>query len=687
MDQKMEQARAVLASRFGYDAFRPGQEAVVSALLSGRDVLAVMPTGAGKSVCYQVPAVVMEGMALVVSPLVSLMADQVRAVQEAGIRGAYLNSTLAPGQQAEVLRRAAEGAYDLMYVAPERLADPRFAEFARTARLALIAVDEAHCVSQWGQDFRPSYLSIGQFIAELPVRPPVAALTATATDLVRRDIVRLLGLRDAACTVTGFDRPNLRFAVERREPKQKLARLDAFIDERRAESGIVYCAKRATVEEVCDHLRERGIAATRYHAGLTAEERERNQRAFVNDTAPVMVATNAFGMGIDKSNVSYVVHYNMPGSVEAYYQEAGRAGRDGSPAECLLLWCDGDIATGRFFIEQESTHEGLTAEEAEVVRASRRRMLESMVGYCYTTGCLRAYILRYFGEGGHDEALPSQGGATEVAPYGGAGAGGANLLDGAACAPDSRDGHAACDPTLRRGGSWSALPTEENSASSSAKRCCSNCDGEFEAVDVTAEARAIMRCVQALRGRFGKTTVVDVLRGADTENLRQWGLVNLPVYGTSEARRALLMEVVELLAADGYLAITEGKFPLVGFGPRYREAAEPDFALRIKQTPKVRKGSAAKPPKAARPGAADLGAADAELFERLRALRLRLAQEAAVPPYVIFHDATLAAMAAARPATEEELLALPGVGEKKLATYGKVFLEEIASVPEATEVE
>ena len=684
MDQKMEQARAVLASRFGYDAFRPGQEAVVSALLSGRDVLAVMPTGAGKSVCYQVPAVVMEGMALVVSPLVSLMADQVRAVQEAGIRGAYLNSTLAPGQQAEVLRRAAEGAYDLMYVAPERLADPRFAEFARTARLALIAVDEAHCVSQWGQDFRPSYLSIGQFIAELPVRPPVAALTATATDLVRRDIVRLLGLRDAACTVTGFDRPNLRFAVERREPKQKLARLDAFIDERRAESGIVYCAKRATVEEVCDHLRERGIAATRYHAGLTAEERERNQRAFVNDTAPVMVATNAFGMGIDKSNVSYVVHYNMPGSVEAYYQEAGRAGRDGSPAECLLLWCDGDIATGRFFIEQESTHEGLTAEEAEVVRASRRRMLESMVGYCYTTGCLRAYILRYFGEGGHDEALPSQGGATEVAPYGGAGAGGANLLDGAACAPDSRDGHAACDPTLRRGGSWSALPTEENSASSSAKRCCSNCDGEFEAVDVTAEARAIMRCVQALRGRFGKTTVVDVLRGADTENLRQWGLVNLPVYGTSEARRALLMEVVELLAADGYLAITEGKFPLVGFGPRYREAAEPDFALRIKQTPKVRKGSAAKPPKAARPGAADLGAADAELFERLRALRLALAQEAAVPPYVIFHDATLAAMAAARPATEEELLALPGVGEKKLATYGKAFLEEIASGLEAT---
>ena len=689
MDQKMEQARAVLASRFGYDAFRPGQEAVVSALLSGRDVLAVMPTGAGKSVCYQVPAVVMEGMALVVSPLVSLMADQVRAVQEAGIRGAYLNSTLAPGQQAEVLRRAAEGAYDLMYVAPERLADPRFAEFARTARLALIAVDEAHCVSQWGQDFRPSYLSIGQFIAELPVRPPVAALTATATDLVRRDIVRLLGLRDAACTVTGFDRPEPAF-------RGGAARAQA-------EAGVPGCLHRRATGRVGHRLlrqagdgggglrplaraRHRGHPLPRgaHRRGARAQPaglRERlRPRSWWPPTPSAWASTSPTSATWSTTT--------CPDPWRAYYQEAGRAGRDGSPAECLLLWCDGDIATGRFFIEQESTHEGLTAEEAEVVRASRRRMLESMVGYCYTTGCLRAYILRYFGEGGHDEALPSQGGATEVAPYGGAGAGGANLLDGAACAPDSRDGHAACDPTLRRGGSWSALPTEENSASSSAKRCCSNCDGEFEAVDVTAEARAIMRCVQALRGRFGKTTVVDVLRGADTENLRQWGLVNLPVYGTSEARRALLMEVVELLAADGYLAITEGKFPLVGFGPRYREAAEPDFALRIKQTPKVRKGSAAKPPKAARPGAADLTEADVELFERLRALRLRLAQEAAVPPYVIFHDATLAAMAAARPVTEEELLALPGIGEKKLATYGKAFLEEIMAAPsESAEAE
>lgn len=658
-NDKFSQAQAVLAERFGYGEFRPGQRAVVSAVLDGRDCLAVMPTGAGKSLCYQVPAVVLPGLTVVVSPLVSLMADQVRGLSQAGVRGAFLNSSLTPGQQAEVLRRAAAGAYDLMYVAPERLADPRFAEFAQSAAIPLVAVDEAHCVSQWGQDFRPSYLAIGDFIAALPTRPVVAALTATATERVRDDIVRLLGLRDPALTVTGFDRPNLRFAVERREPKQKLARLDGFIDERRSESGIIYCSKRATVEEVCDHLRERGIPATRYHAGLTKEERERNQRAFVNDEAPVMVATNAFGMGIDKSNVSYVAHFNMPGSVEAYYQEAGRAGRDGSPADCLLLWCDGDIATGRFFIEQESAHEALTPEEAEVVRAERRRMLEAMVGYCYTTDCLRRYLLRYFGEEDRDEALLSQGGATEEPDP--------HVILSERSEPKDLAGPSASGP---------AAPVQDGTV---VRRCCSNCDGEFTAVDVTAEARAIMRCVQALRGRFGKTTVVDVLRGADTENLRQWGLVNLPVYGTSEARRALLMEVVELLAAGGYLAITEGKFPLVGFGPRYREAAESDFALSIKQTPKVRKVGAPAQPKAARARAADLTEADAELFERLRALRLRLAQEAAVPPYVIFHDATLAAMAAARPATEEELLALPGVGEKKLVTYGKAFLEEIAA--------
>ena len=651
-EDAMAQARSVLAEHFGYRDFRPGQEAVVAAVLSGRDALAVMPTGAGKSVCYQVPAVVLPGMTVVVSPLVSLMADQVRSLKEAGIRGAFLNSSLTPAQQAEVLARAQAGAYDLMYVAPERLADPRFTAFAASASIPFVAVDEAHCVSQWGQDFRPSYLAIGEFIAALPVRPVVAALTATATERVRADIVRLLDLRDPALTVTGFDRPNLRFAVERCEPKRKDARLDAFIDERRAESGIVYCSKRACVEEVCAHLRERGIAATRYHAGLSPEERQRNQRAFVADDAPVMVATNAFGMGIDKSNVSYVVHYNMPGSVEAYYQEAGRAGRDGAPAECLLLWCDGDIATGRFFIEQESANEALTPEESEVVRAGRRRMLEAMVGYCYTTDCLRRYLLRYFGEdgeGGEGLALggPARGGAGAAA----AAAGGSVAGDSPALA--------APDP-----------------------RCCSNCAGEMEAVDVTAEARAVMRCVHELRGRFGKTMVVDVLRGADTQAIRSRSLNRAASYGSCDAKRPLLMEVVELLAAGGYLTITEGTYPVVCAGGRYREAARDDFSLSMKRTAsKAKRGAAARAAGGTGSGAT-LTASDEALFERLRALRKRLADEAEVPPYVVFPNTTLAAMASARPATAAELLAVPGVGEKKLATYGEPFLAEIAAFQE-----
>ncbi|MEC4183891.1 DNA helicase RecQ [Adlercreutzia sp. R21] len=624
----LEAAQEILRTHFGYDRFRPGQEAVVRAVLAGRDALAVMPTGAGKSICYQVPAVVLPGLTVVVSPLVSLMADQVRSLKEAGVRGSYLNSTLTPAQQSEVLARARAGAYDVMYVAPERLADPRFVQFAAEAAIPFVAVDEAHCVSQWGQDFRPSYLAVGDFIAALPTRPVVAALTATATERVRADIVRLLGLREPALTVTGFDRPNLRFAVERCEARRKTARLDAFIDERQAESGIVYCAKRATVEEVCDHLRERGIAVTRYHAGLSAEERERNQRAFVADNAPVMVATNAFGMGIDKSNVSYVVHYNMPGSVEAYYQEAGRAGRDGSPADCLLLWCDADIATGRFFIEQESSNEALTPEEAEVVRAGRRRMLEAMVGYCYTTDCLRRYLLRYFGEG-----VGTTGAPQEVTLSGG-------------------------------------------------ERCCSNCAGEMEVVDVTAEARAVMRCVHELRGRFGKTVVVDVLRGADTEAIRSRGLSRAATYSSCKAARPLLMEVVELLAAGDYLTITEGKYPVVCAGGRYREAARDDFQLLMKRL--LAKTARAAAPKAT--ALAELSPSDQALFDRLRDLRKRLADEADVPPYVVFPNTALMAMARQRPTTRTAFLEVPGVGEKKLASYGESFLEEIATFVAEEEV-
>ena len=610
----MDQARGALKRHFGYDDFRPGQRVLVEAVLSGRDALGVMPTGAGKSMCYQIPGIVLPGLALVVSPLVSLMGDQVRSLLEAGVRGSFLNSTLSPSAQGVVMKRALDGAYDVMYVAPERLGDPRFRDFAARAPLSLIAVDEAHCVSQWGQDFRPSYLGVGPFVASLPKRPPLIALTATATQRVSEEVTALLGLHDPVVVTTGFDRPNLSFSVERLEPKRKIARIIAHALSHDGEAGIVYCSTRKDVEKVHEALLDAGVQATRYHAGLDDAERVRNQDAFINDDATAMVATNAFGMGIDKSNVRYVVHHNLPGSMEAYYQEAGRAGRDGEPSRCMLFWSDGDIATCRYFIERESENDQLSAEEARVVRAARRRMLESMIGYCYTTACLRAYILAYFG----DE-------------------------DGA------------------RSGAYCGN--------------CSNCKGEFDVVDVTSCARAVMRCVHGLRGRFGKTVVTDVLRGVESDTVARFGLQDAATFGALDEPAGMVKEVIELLAASSYLEITEGTYPMVGLGSRAREAARDDFALTMKRG--LRAKRAEKKGGTASFGSASFG--DDALFDRLRSLRKRIADEIGRPPYVVFSDATLRDMCARRPVNDEEMLAVSGVGATKLERYGTAFLEEIAA--------
>ena len=632
----MRAAQEALKRFFGYGSFRPGQAGVVEVLLAGRDTLAVMPTGAGKSLCYQIPAIVLEGVTLVVSPLVSLMGDQVRALVDVGVSAAYLNSTLAPDEQADVLRRALQGELKVVYIAPERLGDPRFLGFSRKARIPLVAVDEAHCVSQWGQDFRPSYLGIGDFIAQLSQRPVVVALTATATERVREDIVRLLGLRDPHRVVTGFDRANLYFGVERLEAKRKIARIAAYALEHAAESGIVYCSTRKDVESVQEALVAAGVKATRYHAGLSAAERGRNQRSFIVDDEPVMVATNAFGMGIDKSNVRYVIHHNMPASIEAYYQEAGRAGRDGQPAECLLFWNDSDISTCRYFVEKDSGNEELTPEEAETVRATQRRLLEAMCGYCLTTDCLREYVLRYFGE--HAQAVCRSGSAG----------------------------------------------------------CCSNCDGGFESVDVTELARSVLRCVHELRGRFGKGMVADVLRGAKPEKLLEFGLDKTKSYGVTDASKEQVKEVIELLASQDYLEITEGRFPLVGLGPRFREAGDADFRLAVKRIPrqaaKAKGGATRVAASAAGEAAADSkGAAFASsmgmayqhfqgsLFMRLRAVRKRIADEAGVPPYIVFSDAALYDMCAKIPKTDDEFLEVAGVGQAKLARYGRAFMDEIAA--------
>ena len=388
----------VLKKYFGYDSFRAGQETLVNGILSGRDTLGIMPTGAGKSLCYQIPALLMSGITLVVSPLISLMKDQVTALNQAGIHAAYLNSSLTPGQYQTALRNLVQGRYKIVYVAPERLLTDSFLWAASQIEISMVSVDEAHCISQWGQDFRPSYLKIPDFVEQLPVRPVVSAFTATATAEVREDIAAILGLQAPVTLVTGFDRKNLRFSVK--QPADKMAATLAYIMEHPDECGIIYCLTRKTVEEVHNALVGRGFSATRYHAGLSDEERRENQEDFIFDRKEIMVATNAFGMGIDKSNVRYVLHYNMPKNMESYYQEAGRAGRDGLPSECILFYSGQDVVTNQFFIDRMEAAEGMDEETAALVQERERERLKKMTFYCFTNDCLRSYILRYFGEYG-----------------------------------------------------------------------------------------------------------------------------------------------------------------------------------------------------------------------------------------------------------------------------------------------
>lgn len=629
---------------FGYSSFRPGQERMVSAILSGCDALGVMPTGAGKSICYQVPALMLPGLTLVVSPLVSLMADQVRALKAAGARPSYLNSTLTPAQQNTVLKRASEGWYQIMYVAPERLTDPRFLAFARAAAgpggigIPLVAVDEAHCVSQWGQDFRPSYLEIASFVAALPQRPALAAFTATATERVRADISTMLGLRAPQTVTTGFDRPNLYFEVQELGDKAKVAWVRDYVRSHAQESGIVYCATRRKVDELAQDLMHElaplGVRVGHYHAGLSTEERRVNQEGFITDAIPVIVATNAFGMGIDKPNVRYVIHLNAPESIEAYYQEAGRAGRDGDPAGCVLLWNGADFNLRRRLIDRDPGDVELDEGQREQAKRNRFRLLSQMEGYCRTTDCLRAYILRYFGEDERDR-------------------------EGASPAP------------------------------AGARGCgnCSNCLTPFEADDVTEAARAIMRFVSRHPGRFGKALIADVLHGANTERIRSLRLDGDPEYGKlAELPIARARDTVEQLIGSGYLIVSMGQYPVIGMGDLGLAAlnSSEEFAFSIKRRKRGRAGSERarravdllrdEAALDSKPRVGD----DAELFERLRALRRELAEWRDVPPYIVCSDKTLRGLCRQRPATREDLLEVSGIGERKADEFGEAFLKAIS---------
>lgn len=638
-------ALEALTRYFGYDSFRPGQQGIVEALLAGRDVLGVMPTGAGKSVCYQIPAALSPGATLVISPLISLMRDQVDALNDLGLPAAFINTTQTPDEQAMVFAQAAAGQIKLLYVAPERLETGRFRDFAARTPISLIAVDEAHCVSQWGQDFRSSYLGIGDFIAGLPQRPPVGAFTATATERVRRDIVGLLGLRNPAVTVTGFDRPNLYFDVVKLETKYKAAWVARYVADHPDESGIVYCATRKTTEALADTLNQMGHPAVAYHGGMSPDAREVAQRDFITDKVPVVVATNAFGMGIDKSNVRYVIHHNLPESIEAYYQEAGRAGRDGEPSRCTLLWNESDIVTRRRLLDNDYENERLTPEEQEIVRQSKRRLLDGMVGYCRTTDCLHRYMTRYFGQ--------------ELSPNAGSAAGEDIAAD-----------------------------------SSQSGRCgaCSNCESTFETIDVTRVAQAISRCVHDVGQRVGSGKIVKILRGSRAQDLAWLNPERMPTFGMlKDVNEARVRDVLSQMATDGYLSIAEGRMPIVMFGARAAETAAPDFHYEIKRVERKsaaagsgRSGGVADTADSANVPGDALGSYipdddEESLFQKLRELRRTIAQEIGKPPYIVFSDKTLRDMARIKPITNAQFLAVNGVGQHKLDLYGKRFMEAVAS--------
>lgn len=599
-----EQALKIL---FGYDSFRAGQKSVIDSILAGRDAFAVMPTGAGKSVCYQIPAVLLPGITLVVSPLISLMQDQVKALNEAGVPAAFINSSLCEKDYNETIRKARQGTYKIIYIAPERLVTEGFLALAKSVPVSMVTVDEAHCISQWGQDFRPSYMKIVEFVKTLEKRPIISAFTATATETVREDIVCTLGLQNPFTLVNGFDRENLFFQVEK--PKNKEQYILKYISEHSGDSGIIYCATRKNVDNIYELLKSKGISVGKYHAGMSAVERKKMQDDFVFDYTSIVVATNAFGMGIDKSNVRFVIHYNMPQSMENYYQEAGRAGRDGLDAKCILLFSPQDIVINRFLLDHKEMQD-LDPADRETVRERDVRRLQVMERYCYTTECLRNYILKYFGE---NPKKPCQD--------------------------------------------------------------CGNCLREFETLDMTEAAKKVINCVYEAKGRYGRQIIIDTVAGAKTARLEKIGAVRYKSYGVlAGTNKNLLRRLIEQLVLEGYLRV--GDYQVLKLGD-ISGLKNPEASVFVKITDEDKQPEKTAKTKKKAKSVETLTSSGYKLFERLKKLRLEIAREESMPPYIIFSDKTLIDMAAKMPASKPEMLDVSGVGENKFAKYGERFLEVI----------